>query len=98
MIPLIKGEYTEGFAEYQHVFQSDQDRSIYPRDRPKWDGRPVDGTIVVCATHGYGDCFQFIRYAGRVRARCGRLVVAASRTRGTTTRRPSWPGRQASTR
>ena len=82
MIPLIKGEYAEGFAEYQYVFESEQDRSIYPRDRPKWDGTPVMGTIVVCATHGYGDCFQFIRYAGRVRARCGRLVVAALENSG----------------
>ena len=82
MIPLIRGELTEGFREFENAFLSEIDSSIYPSDRPRWDGQPIAGTIVLCATHGYGDCFQFIRYVGRVRARCGRVVVAALENSG----------------
>lgn len=77
MIPLIRGEFEEGFREYQYIFESHLDRSIYPTDRPRWDGRPTDGAIVVCSTHGYGDCFHFIRYAKLLRERCSRVIVAA---------------------
>jgi len=82
MIPLIKGDLVEGFREYQCVYEPGIDDSVYPHVRQRWDGTPTDGTIVIVASHGFGDCFQFLRYAELVRQRCGRVAVAALESSG----------------
>ena len=77
MIALIRGEYLTGFSEYQQMFEPGVDDAKYPPREFRWNGQPTDRTITICATHGYGDNFQFLRYAPLVRERCGRVVVAA---------------------
>jgi hypothetical protein len=43
---------------------------------PSWDGSALDGkTILVQAEQGAGDTFQFVRYAGIVKAKGGRVVL-----------------------
>lgn len=44
----------------------------------RWQGRPMDGTLLVVADQGFGDVVQFARYLPWAAARCARLVVAAS--------------------
>lgn len=44
----------------------------------RWQGRAMDGTLLVVADQGFGDVVQFARYLPWAAARCGRLVVAAS--------------------
>lgn len=44
----------------------------------RWQGRPLDGTLLVVADQGFGDVVQFARYLPWAASRCARLVVAAS--------------------
>ena len=48
-----------------------------PRIR-RWQGRRMEGTLLVVADQGFGDVVQFARFLPWAAARCGRLVVAAS--------------------
>jgi hypothetical protein len=52
--------------------------NIDPRifSEPAWDGNNQPGkTILLRAEQGFGDVFQFVRYAPMVRARCGKIVL-----------------------
>lgn len=43
---------------------------------PCWDGRPIDGTLLLVGTaEGYGDLFQGIRFAAEARRRVGSIVL-----------------------
>jgi tetratricopeptide (TPR) repeat protein len=44
----------------------------------RWQGKAMDGTLLVVADQGFGDVVQFARYLPWAAARCTRLVVAAS--------------------
>lgn len=74
---LLQGNFVDGFLDYAFRMQS-KELNIDPRSfsQPAWDGSDQPGkTILLRAEQGFGDVFQFIRYAPMVRARCGRVVL-----------------------
>jgi tetratricopeptide (TPR) repeat protein len=77
MALLLKGNFTEGFADSAWRMQC-KELNIDPRNfiEPPWDGTPQpDKTILLRAEQGFGDVFQFIRYAPMVRQRCKQIVL-----------------------
>jgi len=62
-ILLLKGDWSEGFAEYEWRWSS----SEFPSPRylfvqPAWRGEPLDGrTLLVYGEQGFGDVLQFCR-------------------------------------
>ena len=77
MALLLKGDYEEGWEEYEWRWQS----ATYPatkRDfpQPRWDGSPLDGrTLLLHAEQGFGDTLQFVRYAAIAAERGGHVMV-----------------------
>lgn len=74
---LLLGRYEEGWREYEWRWRIDRFAGAMQRfAQPRWDGRPLpQGTLLVHGETGFGDVFQFIRYAGMAAQRCARVVV-----------------------
>ncbi len=72
---LALGEYDSGWNQYEWRWR----RQGYPPQRfaeRAWDGGSLTGrTILLTAEQGYGDTFQFIRYAALVKKRAGTVIV-----------------------
>jgi len=78
---LLRGEYVEGWREYQWGLRTPQPRAT-PRhfDRPAWDGSDPSGQrVLLYAEQGYGDAFQFVRYATLIAARGAEVIVQCQR-------------------
>lgn len=72
---LRLGEWKTGWAEYEWRWRRDGN-TRRPFAQPQWAGEPLDGrTILLHAEQGLGDTLQFIRYAGAVAARGGKVVL-----------------------
>ena len=73
---LQMGDFERGWAEYEWRLKC-AEFSIPVFRQPLWDGSRLDGrSILLYADHGLGDSLQFIRYAPRVKARGGNVIVA----------------------
>jgi Tetratricopeptide repeat len=64
LLLLLKGEYLEGWKEYEWRWKkrgfTSPSRAF---DQPLWQGEPLAGrTILIHAEQGYGDTIQFCRY------------------------------------
>ncbi|MFM2042450.1 MAG: hypothetical protein RLY86_1026 [Pseudomonadota bacterium] len=74
---LMRGEFAEGFAEYE--WRSRMPDFPSPRRSfasPRWDGTDPRGrTIIVHDEQGVGDALQFARYAGLLQARGARVIL-----------------------
>jgi tetratricopeptide (TPR) repeat protein len=72
---LALGEYDTGWTQYEWRWR----RQGYPAKRfaeRDWDGGSLTGrTILLTAEQGFGDTFQFIRYAALVKKRAGTVIV-----------------------
>jgi Flp pilus assembly protein TadD len=72
---LALGEYASGWAQYEWRWR----RPNYPAKRfaeRAWDGGNLTGrTILLTAEQGFGDTFQFIRYAAHVKRLAGTVIV-----------------------
>lgn len=76
---LIKGDWEHGWEEYEWRFLiADAARMMPPTDKPQWDGKPFDGTLLLVADQGFGDVIQFSRYIPWVLERCPNAVIAGS--------------------
>jgi hypothetical protein len=76
---LLQGRMERGWDEYEWRFSiAGAAPPMPPTDKPKWDGAPVDGTLLVVADQGFGDAIQFMRYLPWVAERCPRLALATS--------------------
>lgn len=76
---LLQGDYQQGWDDYAWRWRC-ADFSCMQFSQPHWDGSPVtEGTILLYSEQGYGDTFQFIRYAPLVKERVGRVVLATRR-------------------
>ena len=75
LVLLLQGEFREGWQEYEwrHRIKS---RALVEFVQPEWDGSPLHGkTILLRAEQGFGDTFQFVRYAPLLKAMGARVVV-----------------------
>ncbi len=79
MAQLKRGEYAEGWDNYDHRFDTEEIRGArrdYPG--PRWLGEDLHGrTILLIAEQGFGDTIQFIRFAPLLVERGARVIVEA---------------------
>jgi len=77
---LSKGDFKRGWEEYEWRFRLPDVPPLMPKtDKPQWDGKPLDGTLVLIADQGFGDAIQFGRYIPWAAARAKTIVVACSK-------------------
>jgi Flp pilus assembly protein TadD len=72
---LIAGDFERGWPEFEWRWRSRgfQERRL---PRPRWDGSsPAGRTILLYAEQGFGDTFQFVRYAPLLKERGARVIV-----------------------
>lgn len=75
LVLLLQGKFAEGWQEYEWRLRI-KNRLPAVFDQPQWDGSPLNGkTILLRAEQGFGDTFQFVRYAPLVKAAGGRVVL-----------------------
>lgn len=73
---LLLGRYEEGWREYEWRWQMELLNQTLRRFRePRWEGQPLDGTLLVHSDNGFGDVFQLARYLPLLARRCRRVVV-----------------------
>ena len=72
---LITGDLARGWAEYEWRWKC---KEFNPRrfPQPRWQGEPLEGRRIFLITEqGFGDSFQFVRYAKAVKERGGEVWV-----------------------
>jgi tetratricopeptide (TPR) repeat protein len=75
---LLIGDFIGGWPEYEWRTRWSGFGAPYyaASPQPTWDGSPLNGrTILLRAEQGFGDTIQFVRYAGLVQQRGGRVLV-----------------------
>jgi tetratricopeptide (TPR) repeat protein len=74
---LVLGRYAEGWREYEWRWRIERFNGSMRRfAEPLWDGRALPiGTLLVHGEAGFGDMFQFVRYARLAAQRCERVIV-----------------------
>lgn len=72
---LARGRYDEGFAAFEASRTSFVPTSAALRDWPRWNGKALDGSLVVHGEQGLGDAVQFARFVPLLRPRVRRLVL-----------------------
>ena len=78
-ILLTKGEFAEGWKEYEWRYQIPGAAPLMPpTDKPHWDGKKLDGKLLLIGDQGYGDVIQFMRYLPWVRSVTDDIVIASS--------------------
>jgi hypothetical protein len=76
---LLRGDFRRGWEEYEWRFRlANSPQLMPPSDRPHWDGRPLDGLLLLIADQGYGDVIQFARYIPWAAGRCREIAIACS--------------------
>jgi tetratricopeptide (TPR) repeat protein len=78
MLLLQNGQFEEGWVQYEWRLKSQADafKGLPKTDQPVWDGRPLEGrAILLYPEQGRGDMLQFIRYAGMVQKKGGKVLV-----------------------
>ncbi len=72
---LAKGDWTEGFAEYEWRWRT-RAKPPHPYRVPCWAGERFEGrTLLLHDEGGFGDTLQFVRYAALAKARGGTVVL-----------------------
>lgn len=73
---LLDGDLDEGWAEYEWRWKlpgfSSQQRRI---PAPEWDGRRLDGTLLLHAEQGLGDTVWMLRFVAWAQRHCQRVVL-----------------------
>ena len=79
MIALLLGDYKRGWEEYRWRVQvPNYQTKPFITDKPKWQGEPLDAkTIILTEEQGFGDSFQFLRYARWFKSQGARVVFRA---------------------
>jgi len=71
MVALLLGDYERGWKEYAWRFKTPHfSTKPFETDKPKWQGEPLAGkTLMIREEQGFGDSFQFLRYAAEFKFR-----------------------------
>jgi tetratricopeptide (TPR) repeat protein len=77
---LLQGDFERGWPEYEcrwQIRQAHRRGQLRRHDQwPLWDGGTLDGkSILLYAEQGFGDAFQFVRYAALVKERGGKVLL-----------------------
>jgi hypothetical protein len=76
---LLTGDFENGWKEYEWRWQAD-DTPARLIPKPQWDGRRLNSaTILLHAEQGFGDTFQFVRYAALVKQLGGHVLFDCPR-------------------
>jgi predicted O-linked N-acetylglucosamine transferase (SPINDLY family) len=74
LLLLQQGNFEQGWPEHEWRWNC-KEFSAGALRRPTWDGSPVTGKILLHTDQGFGDIFQFIRYASLVKPRASQVVL-----------------------
>ncbi|HSV82051.1 MAG TPA: tetratricopeptide repeat protein [Ramlibacter sp.] len=73
---LLAGRYAQAWPHFDYRHAALGLRTAHP-DKPRWDGRPVGGVLLVLDEQGLGDTLQFLRFLPLIpRATGGRVIFA----------------------
>ncbi len=74
ILQLLRGEHKAGWRDYEARMDMPD---IAPRlpGCPRWDGTPLDGTLLLQAEQGVGDTIHFVRFLPWAKARVRTLVI-----------------------
>jgi tetratricopeptide (TPR) repeat protein len=75
IVQLLGGDLAEGWRGYDRFLQGDDGSPRRQHPGPRWDGRPLTGTLLISAECGFGDFIQLVRYVPMVAERTGRVIV-----------------------
>jgi tetratricopeptide (TPR) repeat protein len=77
MLWVLRGDFVRGFRELEWRWKTKMFAGGRSQSQPLWDGAPLDGrTILLHCEQGFGDSFQFIRYALSAAQAGGNVIVA----------------------
>ena len=76
-IHLLRGDFQAGWPGYEARWRIKQMRGKEPNlPQPRWDGSALQGKRILLFTEqGFGDAFQFIRFAESVQQRGGEVLL-----------------------
>ena len=72
---LGRGEFAAGWPVYERRPEGSLGVSRRFPQVPRWDGRPLQGMLLLYGEQGLGDVVQFCRYAPQVRKRAGKIAL-----------------------
>jgi len=74
LVLVLKGKFSEGWKEYAWRLKI-KNRLPVTFVQPEWDGSALEGkSVLLRAEQGFGDTFQFVRYAPLVQVAGGTVV------------------------
>ncbi len=74
MLLLRMGRYQEGWAESEWRWKTNQFTPLNC-PKPRWDGKRLQGTLLLHTEQGAGDAMQFIRFLPQAAALCDRIML-----------------------
>jgi len=76
LIYLLKGNFQEGWKDYEHRFKKRNPTDKRDFGKPKWDGSDLSNKkILVICEQGFGDSIQFIRYIPLIKQLGGYVIL-----------------------
>lgn len=82
MNQLAAGIWEFGWKNYDARLNRPPCVTRLSQDIPLWDGSPLDGTLLLCSTDGFGDAVMGIRHAQECKRRCREVVVRCAKPLG----------------
>ncbi len=69
---LLQGDFERGWTDYEWRWKC-KDFNARNFQQPRWGGEPLEGRRILLHTEqGFGDTFQFVRYARLIKERGAR--------------------------